>query len=222
MSQDQKFFYHTQDVDIILKEYGRNVQRIVNHIKTLDDREERTQSAHALIDLMRQLNPNYANAQDYQQKLWDDLFIMAEFELEVDSPFPLPEPSMLGKKPQRMEYRTGEVRYKHYGRNVELLIDQAAVLEDDEEREAAIIYLGKLMKGFYAIWNKENIEDEVIVEQIKELSQGRLDISVERVKAQNLFNAPPIRDSRDSQSLRENHHGRNSNRGNRNQRRKRR
>ncbi|SDL84492.1 protein of unknown function [Catalinimonas alkaloidigena] len=214
--RENLFYYYTEDEDIILKEYGRNVQRLVQHVMSIPDREERTQSAIVLVDLMRQLNPNFQNTQDYHQKLWDDLYIMSNFELDVDGPYPKPEPAIIHKKPQRMRYREGEVRYKHYGRNLELLVQRAVDLEDPEEREAAIIYLGKLMKSFYSTWNKENIEDEVIIQQLRDVSRGKLTIPIERVKAQNLFDSQPVRDYPGSSS--NNNTSNSSNRGSRNYR----
>ncbi|MGB3617243.1 MAG: DUF4290 domain-containing protein [Catalinimonas sp.] len=200
MEKVTPFNYNSQDVDIILKEYGRNIQRMVGHLKTIEDPEERTEMAHVLIKLMRQLNPNYANAQDYQQKLWDDLYIMAEFDIELDGPFPPPEPEMLNKKPEPVAYSTGEVRYRHYGRNVELLIEEAARMEDAEAQESATIFIGRMMKNYYTIWNKGGVDDAVIVDQLRTLSEGRLHIPLERVRAESLFDGQPIRDNRDNRS----------------------
>lgn len=174
---------------LILKEYGRNVQKLVNYVTTIDDKEKRTQYAHTLIDLMKQINPAMKEGPEYAQKLWDDLYIMSGFNLEVDSPYPMPEKSILGKKPKRLAYHRHDIRYKHYGRNVELLVKKAISLENEEEKEAAIIYIGRLMKGFYTSWNKDVIDDSVIVENIKTLSKGQLEIDVAKVKENNLFDS---------------------------------
>lgn len=183
------FAYNTQQNELILKEYGRNVQKLVDHIITIDDREKRTKYAQLLVELMRQIHPNMRDSQDYSNKLWDDLYILSGFNLDVDSPYPMPEKTLLGKKPKRVIYNTQELYYKHYGRNVELLIEKAIQLEDPTEKQAAIIYIGRLMKSFYGTWNKENVDDAIIVEHLKEMSKGKLIIPVEQVKAEGLFDS---------------------------------
>ncbi|MDF9801050.1 hypothetical protein OKW21_006313 [Catalinimonas alkaloidigena] len=181
------FEYNTSKSNVILKEYGRNVQKLAEHIMTIEDRDKRTQYAATLVELMRQLNPSVRENNETTQKLWDDLFIMTNFELNVDAPYPMPEVDILTKKPKRLSYNTDPVTYKHYGKNIEKLIDKAIATESEEERKGAIIYLGKLMKGFYQTWNKEGVDDAVIIKNIKEISGGKLDISVDEVKSNNLF-----------------------------------
>lgn len=191
---DYNQYYHLNNNEkiidkplLILKEYGRNVQKLVNYVTTIEDKEKRTQYAYTLIDLMKQINPAMKEGPEYAQKLWDDLYIMSGFNLDVDSPYPMPEKEILGRKPKRLDYNHHNIRYKHYGRNMELLIDKAIALEDEEEKEAAVVYVGKLMKSFYASWNKDVVDDSVIVDNIKTLSKGRLEISVDKVKENNLF-----------------------------------
>ncbi len=172
---------------LVLREYGRNVQKLVNYVKTIEDREKRTRFAETLVDLMKMINPNTKDYPEYTQKVWDDLYIMSGFDLEVDGPFPMPEKSILGRKPRRMEYNSHNVRFKHYGKNVELMINKAVELEDPEEKEAAIIAIGKLMKTFQVAWNRDNVDDEVILQNIEQLSKGKLTIGIDKVKEFNLF-----------------------------------
>jgi len=179
--------YNTSQAPLILREYGRNVQKLVGYLKTIEDKDKRTAYAHTLIDLMRQVTPSFKETQETTQKLWDDLFIMAGFDLDVDSPYPVPEPEVLTKKPERMGYLSNNIKYKHYGRNIELLIKEAIKKEDPQEKEDAIVYIGKLMKSFYTSWNKEVIDDSVILENIKTISGGELDINLEKVREDNLF-----------------------------------
>lgn len=181
------FEYNTGKSGVILKEYGRNVQKLAEHIMTIEDRDKRTRYAATLVELMRQLNPSVRENNETTQKLWDDLFIMTNFELEVDAPYPMPEVDILTKKPKRLSYNTDPVTYKHYGKNIEKLIDKAIAEEDEQDRKSAIVYMGKLMKGFYQTWNKENVDDAVIIKNLKEMSGGKLDISVDEVKNNNLF-----------------------------------
>lgn len=174
---------------LILREYGRNVQKLVNYVKTIEDREKRTRFAETLVDLMKMINPNTKDYPEYNQKVWDDLYIMSGFDLDVDGPFPMPEKSILGRKPRRMSYNSHDVRFKHYGKNVELMINKAVELEDPEEKEGAVIAIGKLMKTFQVAWNRDNVDDEVILQNIEQLSKGKLSIGIDKVKEFGLFDS---------------------------------
>lgn len=181
------FEYNTSKSRLILKEYGRNIQKLAEHISTIEDRDERTRFAYTLIELMRQLNPSVKDNGENTQKIWDDLFIMTDFTLDVDAPFPKPEPDVLFKKPKRLSYNDEPVTFKHYGRNIEKLIERANAIDDEEERKGAIVYLGRLMKNFYMSWNRENVEDEVIMRHIKEMSGNKLSIQIDEIKDKGLF-----------------------------------
>jgi len=180
--------YNTQKNRLILKEYGRNVQMLVDYLSTIEDREKRNDSATSLVSLMKQINPSVKEGSEDTQKLWDDLIIMSDFKLEIDSPFPIPSREILLKKPDRLEYRNKKIRFKHFGLNIQLLVDHAISLEDKNDQEAAVIYIGRLMKSFASFWNKENLDDSVIISNIKDLSGGTLDIDLNKVRENNLFN----------------------------------
>jgi hypothetical protein len=179
--------YHTQKPQLILKEYGRNVQKLVDYVLTIEDRQERTEYAYAMIELMKQINPRMKEGAEYSQKLWDDLFIMSDFRLDVDAPFPMPDREVLFKKPNPVDYNQRDILYKHYGHNIELLIEKACEIEDSDEREEAVANIGKLMKIFYGSWNKEVVDDETILKNIVEMSNGKLDYDIERIKNKSLF-----------------------------------
>ena len=182
--------YNTERTQLRLKEYGRNVQNLVKHIKTVEDKEQRNKLAGLLVELMKMINPEFSkDANEYTQKVWDDLFIISKFDLDVESPFPIPESTILDKKPNRMTYQSNEIKYRHYGRNVERLIDHAITLEDPKEQEGAVIAIGRLMKSFYLTWNKDNIEDEQVLKNIKQLSKNQLDIDIAKVKEFGLFDS---------------------------------
>ncbi|GHN01529.1 hypothetical protein WSM22_30180 [Cytophagales bacterium WSM2-2] len=179
--------YNSQREGIILKEYGRNVQKLVNYIRTIPDKDKRTQMATTLIELIKQLAPVAKEAQENPQRMWDDLYIMADFDLDVNNPFSTPDRSILQKRPAKMAYPQSEVRFKHYGKNIERLVQEAMKKEDPQEREEATIYLGKLMKTFYSNWNKETLDDSVIVKDIALLSKGKLTLNLDKVREDNLF-----------------------------------
>ena len=181
--------YNTQKNALILKEYGRNIQMLAKYLNTIEDREKRNQSAKALIELMKQINPNVRDTNEESQKLWDDLFIMSDFELEIDSPYPKPERSILDRKPERIKYKDKSIMYKHYGLNIQLLVDKIVTIEDKKERGQASLYLGRLIKSFSNIWNRENLDDDSVMENIEHLSKGELNIDMDKVRENNLFDS---------------------------------
>ena len=202
---DYNQYYHLNNNEkiidkplLILKEYGRNVQKLVNYVTTIEDKEKRTQYAYTLIDLMKQINPAMKEGPEYAQTLWDDLYIMSGFNLDVDSPYPMPEKEILGRKPKRLDYNRHNIRYKHYGRNIEKLIEKAIEIEDDEEQEAALIFIGQLMRSFHSTWNRENFDDAIIIDDIKILSKGKLHIDLDKVRENGLFETNMRRDFKPS------------------------
>ena len=218
--------YNTQRAHLKLREYGRNVQNLVAHLKTVEQKEERNKKAATLVELMKLINPDLGNDSETDQKVWDDLHIISNFELDIDGPFPKPDPSVLDRKPDRLKYYSNEIKYRHYGRSVELLIDQAIAMEDPKEKEGAVVAIGRLMKSFFQTWNKETIEDEQILKNIKKLSKDQLDINIETVKELGLFDSdkkPSNRRNNQSGKGRRSNQGgkgrRNGNQGGRNRRR---
>jgi Domain of unknown function (DUF4290) len=172
-----------------MKEYGTNVQKLVDYILTIDDREKRTKYAYLLTELMRQVHPNMRDQQDYTNKLWDDLYIMSGFKLDVDSPFAPPPIDAVGKRPKLVPYNMHNLRYKHYGRNIELLIEKAVNTTNEEEQILTVAYISRLMKSFYTAWNKEIVEETVIYNQLDDLSKGKLRTAIEVVKNQGVLEA---------------------------------
>jgi hypothetical protein len=179
--------YNTQRDALVLKEYGRNMQNMVRHLKTIEDVEERTRAADTLINLMKQLNPSVRENSDNVHRIWDHLYIMADGEIEFNNEFLPQTEEERTKKPDHIGYTKMPVKYRHYGRNVELVIAKAAELEDEQELIDAVADIGKLMKSFYLTWNRDSVEDEVILKDIKRLSGGKIDIDIEIIKADNLF-----------------------------------
>ena len=167
------------------------MQKLVDNMVNIEDREKRTRYAHILVELMRQIHPNMKDGQDYYNKLWDDLYIMSNFTLDVDSPYPPPAEDALGKKPQRVPYNTHNLKFKHFGRNVDLLIAKAVALEEPEERRAFVSYLTRLMRTFYQAWNKESVEDETIYQSLIELSNGKLSDDIKLIREEGLVESTP-------------------------------
>lgn len=166
--------YNTERKDLILPEYGRNVHQMVDYLIQVEDREERNIGANALIKLMGQLNPQLRDLEDYNHKLWDHLFIMSNFMLDVDSPYPIPSKEEFESKPNKVEYPQGVRKYRHYGKVITTIIEEASKEEDPTQKEMLALMVGNLMKKTYLQWNKNTVDDLVIWNHMKELSNGNL------------------------------------------------
>jgi hypothetical protein len=189
-----------------LKEYGSNVQKLTEHIVKIEDRTKRTLYAHILVELMRQIHPNMRDNQDYTNKLWDDLYIISGFELDVDSPFPPPSKESLGKKPLTVGYNQHHLIYRHYGRNIDLLLEKAINTENEEDRLAFVSYIFRLMRSFFNTWNKDNPEDHVLLGQLDQLANGQLKDEIDYIRKNGPVDASP-KDRNSNQERRGNQQG---------------
>jgi len=188
---ERKFTYYNDQEDIILKEYGRYVQGYVKHIAALDDRDKRNQMILTLMGYIKKINPALSlDTEEDQQKLWDHIHAISNYELDIDGKFPKPDPEKKTIKPERIPYPTYQLRNKHYGKNLELLVAKASEISDPEEKETAVISLGKLVKNFYNASNKDNVEDSYVINLLEGMSKGELTIDAEKVIAESLFEVP--------------------------------
>jgi hypothetical protein len=169
--------YNTQRKRMALPEYGRNVQKMVDHIKTIEDRNERNRAARTIIQIMGNLNPHLRDEGDFKHKLWDHLALIANFDLDIDAPYPVPEPTKFVEKPGQVPYQQGNIKFLHYGRIVELMIDAATKLEDSDEKEYLTTLIVNQMKKSYVTWNRSQVADEVIIGDLNYLSGGKLKIT---------------------------------------------
>lgn len=169
--------YNTQLPRLVLPEYGRNVQRMVAHCCTIEEREERNRCAKAIIQVMGQLNPQLRDIEDYNHKLWDHLFIISDFKLDVDSPYPIPNPESLDTKPNLVDYPSGKIRFRHYGKIIEDIIQKAKSIEEGAEKEEIKVMIANQLKRLYINWNKDSVADDVIAKNLNELSNGELKLS---------------------------------------------
>ncbi len=187
------FDYNTTRPALLYSEYGRNIQNMVKFIKTLESKEDRNKHAQAVIDLMGFLNPHLRDVADFKHKLWDHLFIIADFDLDVDSPYPIPSKESLDTKPQKVPYPLNKIKYKHYGKTVELMINKAREIKDEPERKTSMIAsIANFMKMSYVTWNKDTVSDETIISDLKLLSNGELvldeNINLNKVEVRNQQN----------------------------------
>lgn len=169
--------YNTSLGRMVIPEYGRNIQKMIQFAMTVEDREERNRVARAIINVMGQLNPHLRDVTDFKHKLWDHLFIISNFQLDVDSPYPIPEKEILETKPQKVDYPSGDIRYRHYGKTIERLIQKGASMEEPAMREAFTEVLANLMKRSYLAWNRDSVNDDVILTHLEELSNHKLKLT---------------------------------------------
>lgn len=166
--------YNTQRPHMILPEYGRNVQNMIGYAMQLEDREERNKAARAIIEVMGQLNPHLRDVDDFRHKLWTHLFVMSDFKLDVDSPYEMPDKEMLEEKPQIMEYPKSKIRFGHYGKYTENILKETVKETDEKAKEYLKNTMANFMKKQFLAYNNDAVENNVIAQQLSELSGGEL------------------------------------------------
>ena len=166
--------YNTEREKLAMPEYGRNVLKMVEDVKSIPDRAKRSEQARAVVRVMELLNPQVHSADNWEQKLWDHLYIMADYELDVDSPYPIPAPEARQSRPEVIPLKKKPVKATHYGRNIESIIDLIAGEPDGEQKTAMIRSLAMYMRQQYLIWNKDSVADETIFNDIEKLSDYRI------------------------------------------------
>ena len=197
--------YNTSKSKMVIPEYGRNIHKMVDHVKSIEDSEERNKAAQALISIMGNLNPHLRDVEDFSHKLWDHLFIMADFDLEVESPYPLPDREVIEAKPAPLKYPKGRIQHKHYGKVVENLIQKAVEMEEGEEREALIETIGNYMKQSYKNWNNGMLNDNDVFRDLTKISGGVIVIDPENMTLRKV-KSTPIRQTNTNNKRRSNNH----------------
>jgi hypothetical protein len=194
--------YNATRKQLILKEYGRNVQKLIEAIGIIEDKEERNLRVQSVLKLMAILDANNKHSAENIQKRWDDLFIISNYTLDVDSPYPMPEKTALSKGLQRPTYTKQPIKFKNYGRNVERLIQNAVDTEDQEEQEKMVIDIVRLMKTFSNEWNNDNVDGNTLLTNIKRMAGNKLTVDFEKLKAQNIFPAVHRENNRSTKTSR--------------------
>ena len=219
MSYQHEHDYNSQRRKLRLSEYGRNVQNMVEYLQTREDKAERTRLAQGVVAVMASLNPSAREGADYKHKLWDHLYFIAGNNLDVDAPYPPPVDGILKLKPEPLPYPETRLKYRFYGRNILNMISHLNEMEEGENRDRFINMLANFMRTCAATWNEEILTPEIIVQHIKELSNGKLIVNPEALNMVDVRERGPFRP----------HHGKksggfkgNKNRGNFNPRNKRR
>lgn len=174
--------YNTQQELLVIPEYGRNIQKLVAYACTVKNKAERNEIARTIVAIMGRINPHLRDP-DSKQKLWDHLFIISDFKLDIDSPYPKPAKSVLASKPEKVEYPRGRIRFRHYGRAIERMIEKASKMKSGKEKEAFVNAIANLMKKSYLVWNRDTVNDAVILKELDELSDGKLKVSEDFIMA---------------------------------------
>lgn len=168
--------YNTERPKLIIPEYGRHIQKMVDQAIAIDDKEERNKVAKSIINVMGNLNPHLRDVPDFQPMLWDQLFIISDFKLDVDSPYPIPTKEQLLEHPEPLGYPQNFPKYRFYGNNIKRMIDVAVSWEDGDKKEGLILTIANHMKKSFLNWNKDTVEDGVIFNHLFELSEGKINL----------------------------------------------
>lgn len=206
--------YNTERSKLIIPEYGRHFQKMVDHAVSIEDAEERNKVAKSIISVMGNLQPHLRDVPDFQHKLWDQLFIMSDFKLDVESPFPITTKEMLQERPEPLEYPQNFPKYRFYGNNIKRMVDVAIEWEQGDMRDGLEYAIANHMKKCYLNWNKDTVEDSAIFNHLLELSDGKIDLAP---KGESLTDSGQFLKNRISKTNSRNNHAkknqRNNNRG---------
>ncbi len=178
---DDSMEYYTLKEKLILPEYGRNIQQMVKHALTIEDKTERTRCVHSIIAIMGKLFPHLRDVNDFKHKLWDHLAVMSDFKLDIDYPYEVPKLEILNTKPDRVPYPISSIRYRHYGKTVQAMVNKALEFPEGDDKNRLIELIANYMKKSYLTWNKE-VDDEKIYDDLKELSHGIFSYTSESLK----------------------------------------
>lgn len=206
--------YNTTREHLVIREYGRHVQNLIAHAKTIEDKEERQQVVDGIIQLMGQLNPHLRNVADFKHKLWDHLFMIGGFDLDVDSPYDKPSPEIAVPKPSPIPYPRKKIRFRHYGKNVEAMVEKARKYSDRDMRQGLTEVVVNFMKMAYHNWSREEVSDDLIKSDLATLSEGTLVVDDE-MNMEAFVKTPITNNSKSKSSRGGSRNNRGSNRGRR-------
>lgn len=197
--------YNTQREKLVLPDYGRNIQEMVNYCARIRNRDERTRVAHAIVEIMGNMNPHLRDVPDFKHKLWDHLAIMSQFSLDIDWPYKLVNKQVLYAKPDKIEYSGEKTKYRHYGKYVQSFIDKIVETENPEERKVLTEIIANYMKLLYVTWKKEQVPDYIVFKEIQAMSDEKITIP-EGLKLNEVKDVVVTQNSNKSKSKKRNKH----------------
>ena len=171
--------YNFERKKLMLPEYGRHIHQMVDYLCTIEDRTVRNEQAHVVVEVMGNINPVLRDAADFKHKLWDHLAIMADFKLDIDYPYEIVKKESLEVKPEVLAYPQKRIRYRHYGHILENMVKKAVEYPEGEDRKHLISLIANQMKKCFINWNKDSVEDQKILDDLREYSQGAISLSPE-------------------------------------------
>lgn len=171
--------YNTEREKIVISEYGRNIQVMIRHLMDIEDRKQRTEAAYFIVNVMAQMNTQVKESNDYMHKLWDHLHIIAQYELDVDGPYPKPTPEMQKKKPEHVGYQKNNIRYGHYGQYIYDVVKKVKEMEDGPKKQAILINIANQMKRDYLNWNRDTVNDLLILDDLYKISGEEIALPME-------------------------------------------
>ena len=185
MTSSLDLAYNTDLENLMIPEYGRNIHKMVEHAKKIEDREERNKCVKAIVKVMDLINPNTRNnnnSEEHQQKLWSHLFIISNFDLDVDTPYEKTSKSSYQTRPEKVPYPSNDIKYGHYGKIMEDMVKAATEFKEGEEKQKLVKHIANLLKTSYLQWNRDSVNDNLIVKQLEELSEGKLTIETDQFR----------------------------------------
>ena len=201
--------YNTSRNKLVISEYGRHIQKLVEHAIEIKDKKDRQRFVEGIINIMGDLNPHLRDVADFKHKLWDHLYVISDFKLDVDSPYEKPVFEKLFEKPEPLDYPNSKIKYNHYGKVIEKMILEAIKMEDKELKNKLVIAIANQMKKSYVNWNLDFVEDDVIFNHLKKLSNNKLEIQ-EGIELSKF--APNVKQNSSSKKKKKNNRGRNQQR----------
>lgn len=171
--------YNTGREQIVISEYGRNIQMMIRHLMEIENRRQRTEAAYFVVSVMAQMNPQVKESNDYNHKLWDHLHIIANYELDVDSPYPKPTPEMQKKRPDHIGYQKNSIRYGHYGQYIYDIVKKVKEMEDGPKKKAILVNIANQMKRDYLNWNRDTVNDLLILDDLYKISDGEITLPID-------------------------------------------
>ena len=184
--------YNTEREKIVISEYGRNIQAMIRHLNDIEDRKQRTEAAYFIVNVMAQMNPQVKESNDYMHKLWDHLHIIANYELDIDGPYPKPTPEMQKKKPDHVGYQKNNIRYGHYGQYIYDVVKKVKEMEDGPKKQAILINIANQMKRDYLNWNRDTVNDLLILDDLYKISGEEITLPMETklIPTNDILNKP--------------------------------
>ena len=184
--------YNTEREKIVISEYGRNIQVMIRHLMDIEDRKQRTEAAYFIVNVMAQMNPQVKESNDYMHKLWDHLHIIADYKLDVDGPYPVPTPEMQKKKPDHVGYQKNNIRYGHYGQYIYDVVKKVKEMEDGPKKQAILINIANQMKRDYLNWNRDTVNDLLILDDLYKISGEEITLPMETklIPTNEILNKP--------------------------------